>query len=531
MAFAWELWGKSQKSVHDSGGRTVWLFDKNMEPLVSLSGFLEGTQFGDECNAPGKLQIDLPGTHPAVRTLMFADEDTNTPDLNRVLNESLWVVVETKHYRFAYRVVEVEINSDADGDVFTVHGEGLWELFNHLPLWASPGAPIVAQLKWSDVQAGDSLRVIKNYLFRNLAKDFQPQLLKNWDVWSASTWHDLRPEWWPLIVNPVHESENTEWTVLDSRFNIAGDMFKATLDAAGLQLVAELWLPGDPQPFRNHATLKNPTIVIDVKARNFASSTGGIGDVIRGVKEKIAGDNVSKAIVIDDTAFNGDNPKAWCVWDGDHMRGVSSKVVLRKATDSAVIVGGKSPQIVNSLIAAGSQALWQGIGAAIGALFPPFAALSAAGGAFLGTLQANALKDKLFAWSEFRAWSREDALGKYRYRGLVKPGEGFSLSTLQQAFTALQETQGKVSVAFEAGDGSPYLFGRDYRVGDQAVFRSRGVNFATFVQSVTIKPGRGGDDVDIGLGDPRLRESSARSLERSLKTLAAATDRIKTLIP
>lgn len=530
MAFDWAAWQTGRKAIHNAGGRTIWLLDNNLEPIVSLSGFLPGTEFGDECNEPGKLQLELPGTHPAVPTLMFADLG-GQPDVNRVLNESLWVLVETRWYRFTYRVVELEIQTDKDQDTFLVHGEGLWEHFNHIPLWSSPALPILAQLKWADVQAGDSLRVLKSYLVRNLAREFQPEFLKSWDLWSESSWQQIDATRWPLIVNPLHESLTTEWTVLDSRFNIAGDMFKHTLDAAGLLLTAELWLPGDPQPFPSHATLTLPTVVMDVKARNFASATGGVKDVIRGLREKIAGDQVSKAIVIDDTAFNGDNPKAWCVWSADHMRGVSSKIVLKKATDCTVIVGGRSPQIVNSLIAAGSQALWQGIGAAIGMLFPPFAALAAAGGAFLGTLQANLLKDKLFAWSQFNASSREAALGRYRYRGIVKPGEGFSISTLQQAFTALHETQGRVSVAFEVGDGQPFVFGRDYLVGDQAVFRSHDINFATYVQSVTIKPGRGGDEVDVGLGDPRLRESSARSLERSVQTISAAIDRIRTAIP
>ncbi len=530
MAYDWASWRAARDTEHAAGRRTVWLLDNQMEPVCSLSGFLEGT-YGDSCNAPGSLSIKLPGDHPAVSDLLMIDQAT-AGNPRALLDQWFWIVVETPNYRVAYRLTEVELVQEEGADSVTVLGEGLWEHLNHLPLWASPSLPLVAQLKYADVQAGDSLRVLKSYLHRNLAREFQPSMLGSWDMWSTSTWSRMSPGSWPLIVNPVHESTTTEWTVLDSRFNTAGEMFKATLDAAGLLLTVDLWLPGDPQPFPQHATLSTPTIVMDVKPRAFdTSSTGRLGDVIRGIRATIAGDQTTKALVLDDSWFTGQNPSAWCVWSADHMKGVTHRLVVKKSTDSRVIVGGRSPQIVNSLIAAGSAALWQGIGAGIGAFFPPLAPFAAAAGAFIGHMQGELLKDKLFAWAEYPAFTRGTAHGPYRYRGIVKPGDGFSLSSLQQGFTALQETQGSVSTEFTVGDGAPYVLGRDFRVGDQAAVVSLGIIFATYVQSWTVTVKRGGDDVSLGLGDPRLRESPARSLDRSLKTVADAFDRFKTAIP
>ncbi|AIT60168.1 hypothetical protein [Corynebacterium doosanense] len=530
MAFDWTSWRSARDAEHAAGQRTVWLFDNQMVPVCSLSGFLEGS-YGDACNAAGALNIKLPGNHPAVPEILMIDQAT-TGNPKALLDQWFWIVVETPSYRVTYRLAEIELLQEDGADSVAVLGEGLWEHLHHMPLWASPSLPLAAQLKYADVQAGDSLRVLKSYLHRNLAREFQPLMLAAWDLWSPLTWSGINPSSWPLMVSPIHESTTTEWTVLDSRFNSAGEMFSATLDAAGLLLTIELWLPGDEQPFPSHATLSTPTMILDIKPRAFdTSSTGRIGDVIRGIRATITGDQTTKALVLDDSWFTGQNPNAWCVWSADHMKGITHRLVVKKSTDSRVIVGGRSPQIVNSLIAAASSAMWQGIGAGIGAAFPPLAPFAAAAGAFIGHMQGELLKDKLFAWIQYPAYARGQAHGPYRYRGIVKPGDGFSLSSLQQGFTALQETQGSVSTEFTVGDGQPYVLGRDFRTGDQAAVISLGIIFATYVESWTVTVHRGGDDVALGMGDPRLRESPSRSLDRSLKATADAFDRFKTAIP
>ncbi|MFS0169531.1 hypothetical protein ACL1EE_14690, partial [Corynebacterium striatum] len=86
----------------------------------------------------------------------------------------------------------------------------------------------IAQLKYRDFRAGDSLRVLKEYLLVNLMRDFQPRAIKGWNLWSSNAWASVRPDAWPAIVSPVHESTSTQVTVLDARFDMAGDFFKDT---------------------------------------------------------------------------------------------------------------------------------------------------------------------------------------------------------------------------------------------------------------------------------------------------------------
>ena len=564
LEYQFNVWQQGNELHWQAGHRTIWLMNNNMQPEIQLGGFLEGT-YGDNCNAPGDLKLVLPGDHPAVDFLIGVNALASR-DLHYMLEHSMYVVVETEHYRVAYTITEVELNTthspageEFNNETVTIYGIGLWEHINHIVLWANPQASLNVQLRYSDVQAGDSLRVIKSFLIRNLAREFgsrpnmdsapptrpggffsgfrprprpgQPEGPgRAWDI-PGDAWGTVNQSGWPIMVNPINASEATEWTVLDSRFNNAGDVFKNTLNAAGLLLTVDLWLPGDKQPFPTHTKLNQPTIIIDVVPRSFQSgATGTARDTIRGLRAKIAGDSVTNAIVLDNTAFTGKNPHAWCVWDSTHMRDVETRLVVRKATDSTVIVGGRSPQIVNHLVAAGSNALWSGIGAAIGALFPPLAGLAAAAGTFIGNVQGNLLKDKLFAWNIYHASARADRLGPYRYRCISRPGEAWSLSSLQAGFTALQETKGAVSTEFTCRDGQPYVLGRDFRVGDQGAVRTHGILFATYVDSWQVNVRRGHDDVVLGLGDPRLRESPERALDQTLKTVSGVIDRVKTVI-
>ncbi|MFS0169563.1 hypothetical protein ACL1EE_14865, partial [Corynebacterium striatum] len=82
-----------------------------------------------------------------------------------------------------------------------------------------------------------------------------------------------------------------------------------------------------------------------------------------------------------------------------------------KSEDWHVTVGGRSPEIVNKLIGAGSKALFSGLAAGLAQLVPVFGPLIAAAGAFLGEISAAALKDKLFAWNEFSDTVRRAAHG------------------------------------------------------------------------------------------------------------------------
>lgn len=526
-----ESWQTHVAEVNGRGERAVWLFDKDMEPLVRLPVFYS-LAYGDSVNEVDSCEVEIPADDPAVTDLLHLDYTGAPRDMDALLHESLWVVIQTSHYRAVYRVAEIELLSGgSDGDRVKIIGESLFEHINHISLWANPGSSLSVQLKYSDVQAGDSLRVVKDFLLRNLARMFQPSMISSWNLWHKPSWRNVQPDQWPILVNPVNATTSSEWTVLDSRFSMAGDIFTPTLNAAGLLMTFDLWLPGDAQPFPDYARLTRPTIVIDVVPRAFdTSATGRVTDVIRGVKAKIARGSTHRAVVLDDTAFTGRNPHAWVVWRPDDMRNVSTRLVIKKSTDSSVIVGGRSPQIVNTLISASSSALWRGLGAQLSVLFPPMAGIVTAAATFGEEITKNALRDKFFAWNQFNDTTRAQLQGRFRYRELARPGEAWSVSTLQKAWGVFEQTDGSISTEFTVGDGAPYLVGRDFVVGDQAAVTVQGINFGTYIHSWRVNVTRGGDDVEVGLGDPRNRESPERALNNTLKSVGAVIDRVKTVV-
>lgn len=189
-----QSWQANVAEVNRRGERAVWLFDKNMDPLVRLPAFYS-LAYGDSVNEVDSCEVEIPANDPAVTDLLHLDYTGRPRDMDALLHESLWVVIQTSHYRVVYRVAEIELLSGgSDGDRVKIIGESLFEHINHISLWANPGSSLSVQLKYSDVQAGDSLRVIKDFLLRNLARMFQPSMISSWNLWHKPSWRNVQPD-------------------------------------------------------------------------------------------------------------------------------------------------------------------------------------------------------------------------------------------------------------------------------------------------------------------------------------------------
>lgn len=526
-------WKHIRDAAHNYGdGWGMWLTDKNMEPLADLHGCHE-VQFDDTVNETGVLSILLADDHPAVSELMPITTDNPREAWTELADEAQFIIVEPPtgyKDRVVFRVFRM--TDDPVGRTVQVECKSMWRYVEKIPLWASPNAPLVAQIKYRDFRAGDSLRIIKEYLMVNLMRQFQPRAITGWDLWSQSAWQAVRPDLWAAIVNPIHASTTTANTVLDARFDQAGEFFKETLDAAALMLTVDVWLEGDPQPFPSHTTLTSPTLVIDVVPRQFdTSTTGGALDFFHGLVRQFDRENNAPYIGLADTKATAAGVYPWVVWRPEHMHGVISKFTIVKSEDATVIVGGKSPEILNKMLGAGSKAIFSGLAAALAVAFPPFAALISAAGTFLGELSAAALKDKLFAWQQFDMSVRRAAHGRFAYIGQVGSGDGWTLSAFQQGFQMLQKGAGMLSISFDVSDSAPFRWGRDFRAGDQQGVEHRGTIFATYVSQVQMSyTVTQGWQQQVTLGDQRARESADRAYQRSIKSIANAVSRLKTFV-
>ncbi|EEI16246.1 hypothetical protein [Corynebacterium lipophiloflavum] len=532
-------WKTTRDATHNHGdGWGFWLLDKDMEPLCSLAG-MQSVTLSEEVNATTVCKIEMRGDHPAVALLLpLANLDPAAPGMtwNALVDDAQWIMAEGPRgavERLVFRVARITDRAETQTPgVVTVEAKSLYRYVEKIACRADPNNPLWAQLRYHDFRAGDSLRVIKEYLMVNLMKDFQPRAITGWDLWAASNWSNLNPDLWAAIVNPTHASTSTQHAVLDARFDMASELFAETLAAAGLMLTVDLWLEGDDQPFSTHTTLRRPTLIVDVKTRQFDTSTTGTAlDFFRGLVRSFSQENNAPAIGLGTTPATAAGRLPWVVWRPEHMAGIISDFTVVKSEDSRVIVGGRSPEVINKLLGAGSKAIFQGLAAGLAAIFPPFAPLIVAAGLFLGEVIGESMKDKLFAWAQFEHAVRRAAHGRFAYREQVGAGDGWTLSALQQGFSMLQQGAGMINVGFEVGEVSPYRWGRDYRVGDQQGVVHRGVVFSTYVSAVTLTWTQAtGWRETVSLGDPRAIESWTKAYARSIKAISNKANRLATVV-
>lgn len=528
-------WKPVRDAAHEQGdGWGYWLLDKNMEPLCDLHG-MQSITLPEAVNETTVNKTSFLGDHPAVDMLIpLAGLDPENPGLtwSSLVDEAQWIMAEGPggaDERLVYRVHRITDHAAGRGaGTVTVESKSLFRYVEAIACRADPTSPLIAQLSWGDFRAGDALRMMKEFMLVNLMRDFQPRAITGWDLWTG--WGGVNPDLWAAMVSPIHESITTQFAVLDARFDLAADLFKETLDAAGLMMTVDLWLEGDEQPAPSHVTLRKPTIWIDVVPRQFdTSTTGNAIDLLRGLVRSFDRENNSPVIGLGTTPATRAGRLPWVVWRPEDMGGITSDFTIVKSEFSHVTVGGRSPGVINDLIGAGSAALFQGLAAALSAVFPPFAPLIIAAGVFLGEVVGENFQDKLFAWQEFENSVRKEAHGRFAYRDQVGSGDGWTLSAWQQGFQMLQQGAGSIQVGFETSAQTIYEWGEHYRAGDQQGLVHRGVVFATYVHSTerTWQVGKGWTDT-ITLGDPRARESLARGYSRSIKAISQKTNRIVT---
>ena len=520
------------------------LLDKDLEPIDDLHGFIDW-EAPEGVNEETTFVATYPAKHPLVETIIpLGSLDPAKPEdtWTELVHNALWVMIETgadpvtgKPHRLVYRVLRITDSqgSRRRGSHLKIEAVSLHRYAAHITFRADPGAPLIAQLKYRDIRAGDSLRTIKESFLVNLMREFQPGAVTGWDLWAPGSWTNVVASQWPCIVNPVNQSTTTAATILDFRFDSGLEAVKETLNAAGLLLTLDVWFEGDPQPFPTHTVLTKPTIILDVVPRQFdTSTTGHVGDLLKGLVRQFDTEANAPRIGLADTNSTAAGVPAWVLWRPEHMAAVTSDFTIAKSELWHVTVGGRSPEALNNLVGAGSKAVFSGIGAALAGAIPVFGGLIQAAAIFLGEVVGDGLKDKLFAWQDFADNKRREAHGRFAYRDAVGAGDGWTLEAFQQGFQMLAQGAGGISVGFKVDGKAPFQWGEDYRAGDQQGVVHRGIVFATYASKTVIGQKRGDKRLrsSIELGDPRVREDPVALFGRSIQSIKNAVDRVKTFV-
>lgn len=498
-------WGahKAQRlEVMRAHGQWVGILDRDWNPVLDVEDW-ESAQWPGLFAETGSMQMTFAGhladgsRNPAVEYLLMNDlQNLDDPgSMEQLFHSGVHIAVERPGLpRRVYRVLDMSPEGGTDFPTkMTVTGLDLMEHLKHIPLWADPSnRSRIVQLQFADIQQGSAEEVSRKLIGRNLIGYQQPSLLSSMFSWtdsysSPSQWGGFYANLHSVICSPIRSGLPSEWAVVEARWDNAWDLMKATWDAAGILPTAELWWPGDNQPFPQHATLSMPTVIIDFKPRSTVSGAAGLLDQGWNKLRRIIDwdDQITSVTRFDNAAIpTADGREPWVVFDLPE----APRMNIRKSTDHTFLVGGKSPKGLNDVIEVGIKTLIASVVAAIPIIGPVAAELIRGGGELLSKMAA----DRFLNLNEFTDRAREQWHGRSGYLSVAKTGEANTVEALQKAWQAKTETAGGLSVEFVVDDPAPYLPGRDFDLGDTVGIRAWGAIWAAYISELTwiSEPGR-----------------------------------------
>ena len=490
----WDAHKAHRTAVMKAHGQWVGILDRNWEPIMTVEDWESATWealFGDTGSMEMEFLGHLPdgSRNPVVETLLMADltELDNPASMEQLFHSGIHIAVERPGLsRRVYKVSSLTPEGGRDYPTsLKVEGLDMIEHLKHLPLWADPSnRSKIVQLQFSDIQQGSVEDVSRKLIGRNLIGYQQPSLLSSMFSWTdnysnPSTWRGFNPQLHNLICSPIKSGLPSEWCIIDARWDNAWDLISASWKAAGILPVVDLWLPGDAQPFPDHAVLERPTGVISFRPRSTVSGASGLlsqgwSQLRRMISME---DKFTSVVGMGDALPSADGRDPWAVFEVED----APPMTITKSSDSRFLVGGQSPKGLNDLIEVGIKTTIAAIVAGIPFIGPVAAEIIKGGGEMLSKMAA----DKFLVLNEFTDKARKQYHGRSGYISVAKPGAGNSIETLQKAWQAKSETAGGLAVQFTLDSPDPYLPGRDFDIGDVIGIKAWGAIWAAYVSELT----------------------------------------------
>lgn len=488
------------------------------------------------------------------------------------------LTIDKQGARWAGRMDHYKVTRTKEGDcyleIFFKHD---MEEAKHILVWANPFLRPEFQFPKLWIIFGPAKFCLLTTLFVNLLRlessiwtlPDNPLDIKEW--MGPSFWVGN----WRNIVKPYSLlADNSALTVVFSRFKPFYDTAKKVLEDSQLSLVCRRYIhEDDPHPFgdllgeldngviedlASLIPLRNGCLVWDIVDRSgWGTETAFGGSILTGLVRafvNIASDGTTEGIDVftGDPGFPGEyyvpgflgtSPRApWVVFEEGKFTGIeSSEFEYYEATDTSVVLGGKSAPGVNEAISTGinaagdyltsiiNSALAQGGGAAFGSAIdiPPLGGVIDAAARIL-------YEDVLLAFNEFpsnRATGTElpisgleqqaTSLGDFHYYEGWADGadRAFTISALAAARAKFWETRARTAHKIVVSDASPYYIGDrgqgDFWLGDRVATNVMGMDpnqlFVERVNKISYKwdvDGPSGWILEIGYReaqDPALR--------------------------
>lgn len=440
----------------------VRLWDGDWNLRGRLTGEWESS-FEFKLNETGSGQVVLAHDHHLARWVMRYWE-RNT--------KNVFITVDKDGSRWSGMLESCVTEQDEDGlRTVTLNFLHDYEQLKKILVWPNPFTPASVQFPRQFILAGPAVYCLKTALFLNLFR-IQGNL---WrlpdDPLSFNGWlQGLNYREWPILVKP--ESlflDDSQWTVLSSRFKTWHDVAKTTLGDGHLYVECRRWLQGDPQPWPGANLYRNGQLIIDIKDKSgyFEQTAFGgtiAGGLVRSVfnlaENGLDGQRSNLSIVqnapeYDIAGFLGINPKQpWVVYRTDDKVNTaeSTSFTWQPATVSQVAVGGKSMPGVNEGISAAVQIAFDTLGSYLFNI--------PAGGA-ADTLLKPIYEDTILAFTALKSPQRTMELGWSHYREEFADGgdQAWTLSALIALRQGFWETRERTLHSMKIGDGAPYLVG------------------------------------------------------------------------
>lgn len=457
----------------------VW--DKNMSE-VGVAGDYLFLQHSKRRNRPGALAMTLPhDTH--LREHFF-----NNPDGEDAM---IPITVDTPGDRWSGKCDRVTLLRDEHGTE-TIEVSAVCDL-NHLAttcLWASPGAPLYAQLPRHDIRIGPAKSVLTGWLTSNVHRQQRPSGSLNW----------------PIAVVPSKVLTDTSmWIGGSARFDMAFPFFDQFLRDTGIVVRAEMFLPEeDEQPAPEWFWLDQPTIVI--RFDDESNTTGATGTLLDGLVswfEDFLGDgttpvrypNFNSEIEYEQQYQSGalgtKTRWPWVWYFKSEFDGLGqSEIALHKPLALYSYVGGRSPSYVNAAIEIAIKNLLSWLGLLIG--IPG-----------LDALYRGQLDDVFFAFDVGYDRGRVERSGPFAWKDMFVSGseKAFTIDGQMAKRQGVHDARGYTSHRVTVRDCEPYIYGVHYRVGNQIGFNLDDLIFTDYVDEATFTDDRQSPNLQLVIGD------------------------------
>ena len=473
----------------------------------------------------------------------FVENDVGTASLTLAVDHYLsqWVMnhkgrfkrnvhitIDNQGARWAGRMDHYKVVRTKEGDSYVeitfVHD---MEEAKHILCWANPFLRPEFQFPKMWIIFGPAKWCLLTTLFVNLLRletslwtvPDNPLDIKEW--MGPSFW----PGNWRQIVKPFPLlADNSNLTVVFSRFKTFYDVAKSVLDDAQLSLTCRRYIHGDdPHPFSDLAgemgigivedvaslvPLRNGCLVWDIVDRSgWGGETAFGGSLLTGLVRavvQIGSDGMTEGIDVFDSgaSFPGDyyvpdkrgtRPEApWVVFEEGRFTGIeSSEFVYYEATDTSVVLGGVSAPGVNEAISTGINMAGDYITSIINSALAAGGAVGTAIdipplGGVMDAVAKILYENVIAAFMEFPSLravglrlpiagleNLSTGLGDFHYYEGWADGSdrAFTVSALAAARSKFWQTRARTAHTIKVSDAAPYYVGDngegDFWLGDR----------------------------------------------------------------